>query len=95
MNKYLILHYGFERPTPEQMSEWNKWFESISDRQLDRGHFPSGHEFSADGSKAIPFGRDSITGFTMIEAANMEEAVALAADCPFVDCTRVYEVKSG
>ena len=30
-----------------------------------------------------------------IEAANMEEAVALAADCPFVDCTRVYEVKSG
>ncbi len=27
MKNFLILHYGFEMPTPEEMDAWNKWFE--------------------------------------------------------------------
>ena len=42
MNDYLILHNGFEKPTPEQMGAWNKWFESIADIQVDKGSFHQG-----------------------------------------------------
>ena len=35
VKKYMILHYGFEKPTPEIMAAWNKWFESIADRMVD------------------------------------------------------------
>jgi len=31
------LHYGFEKPTPEIMAAWGKWFESIKDRIIDMG----------------------------------------------------------
>jgi len=41
------LHYGFEKPTPEIMAAWGKWFESIKDRIIDMGgHFSSGREIS-------------------------------------------------
>ena len=28
VNKYMFLHYGFEKPTPEIMDAWGQWFES-------------------------------------------------------------------
>ena len=27
MKKFVLLHYGFEKPTPEIMAAWGKWFE--------------------------------------------------------------------
>jgi hypothetical protein len=42
MNNYLILHDGFEKPTPEQMGAWGKWFESIEDILVDKGSFHQG-----------------------------------------------------
>ena len=32
MKKFLTLHYGFEKPTPEIMGKRGKWFESITDK---------------------------------------------------------------
>ena len=26
MKKFMLLHYGFETPTPEIMGAWEKWF---------------------------------------------------------------------
>ena len=41
-------HYGFEKPTPEIMGAWHKWFESIADKMVDQGGFHGGaREISA------------------------------------------------
>ena len=93
MKNYLILHYGFEKPTPEEMGAWNKWFESIADKQVDRGHLPGGREISHSGTKDLPFAKDSITGYTVIEAENLDEAERVAQECPIVASTRVYEIR--
>lgn len=92
MSNYLVLHYGFEPPTPEIMAKWNEWFDSIADRQVQRGHLPKGAEISASGVTPLPFRSDSITGFTIITAESFEEAQAIVSECPFVESTRVYEV---
>ena len=92
MKDFLQLHYGFERPTPDDMSAWNKWFESIADRQVDRGHLPFGREISHSGTKDLPFAKDSITGYTVIRAENLDEAARTAQECPVIASTRVYEV---
>jgi len=94
MKNFLILHYGFEKPTPEEMGAWNKWFESVADIQIEKGHFPGGKEISNSGIQDLPFGKDSITGYTMIKAENLEEAGKIAAECPIVASTRVYEIMS-
>ena len=93
MNEYLILHYGFEKPTPEEMGSWHGWFESIADRQVERGHLPAGRELSHAGTKDLPFGKDSITGYTVIKADSLDDAEKLAQGCPIVASTRVYEIR--
>jgi hypothetical protein len=79
MKKYMLLHFGFEKPTPEIMSAWGKWFEAVADRTVENGGFHGGaREISKSGSKDLPMGMDSITGYTIIQAENLEEAEQLA-----------------
>jgi len=37
VKKFVLLHYGFEKPTPEIMAAWGKWFESMKDNITDMG----------------------------------------------------------
>ena len=92
MKKFIILHYGFETPTPEVMAPWNAWFEKYADIQVERGHLPTGRMFSAEGTVDLPFGADSLTGYTIIKADSFEEASKIAQECPFVLSTLVYEI---
>ena len=93
MKQFLILHYGFEKPGPEEMDAWNKWFGLVADRQVDRGGLAGGKELTASGTSELPFQSDSITGYTVIEAEDLDAAAALAAECPIVASTRVYEIR--
>jgi YCII-related domain len=89
----MILHFGFEKPTPEVMQAWEKWFASIADRQIDRGGFSGGREISKSGTRDLPWGPDSITGYNVIEAEDLDAAERIARDNPFVASVRVYEIR--
>ena len=93
MKKFMVLHYGFEKPTPEIMKAWGAWFESIADRTVENGGFSGGREISASGTKELPWGMESITGYTIIEAESLDEAERIARDNPYIASIRVYEVR--
>jgi hypothetical protein len=90
----MILHFGFEKPTPEIMQAWGKWFESISDKQVDQGGFAGGREIAEGGTKDLPWNMDSITGYNIIEAEDLDAAEKIAASNPFIASIRVYEIRS-
>jgi hypothetical protein len=92
VKNYLLLHYGFEKPTPEIMEAWGKWFESIADKTVDRGHLPGGREISHAGTKDLPMANDSITGYSVVRAENLDDAEKIAQGCPIIASTRVYEI---
>ena len=95
MKKFVYLHYGFEKPTPEIMAAWGKWFESMKDNIIDMGgHFSGGREISKGGTKDLPLGRESITGFTIVSADSLDAAEKMAQSNPFTSSIRVYEVMS-
>ena len=95
MKKYVLLHYGFEKPTPEIMAAWGKWFGSIKDRIIDMGgHFSSGREISKSGTKDLPLGLESITGFTIVSADSLDDAEKIALGNPYISSIRIYEVMS-
>jgi hypothetical protein len=94
MNQYLILHYGFVQPTPEVMEGWNKWFASITDRQVEMHGLQDGVEITSGGRKKLPFGKDSLTGYTIIKAENLEEAEKIALERPYINSTHVYEIRN-
>ena len=92
----MLLHYGFEKPTPEIMQAWGKWFELVADKTADQGGFHGGaREISKSGVKDLPMGRDSITAYSIINADSLEEAEKIAQANPFVASIRVYEIVEG
>jgi hypothetical protein len=95
MKRFAFLHYGFEKPTPAIMAAWGKWFGSIKDNIIDmRGHFSGGREIAKDGTKDLPLGPESITGFTIVSAESLDDAEKMAQSNPYISSIRVYEVMS-
>ena len=77
------------------MSAWGKWFESMKDDIIDMGgHFRAGREISKAGTKDLPLGPQSITGFTIVSADSLDDAEKMAQSNPYISSIRVYEVMS-
>ena len=57
--------------------------------------FRGGREITVSGTSELPFRKDSITGYTIIQAEDLDEAEKIAAQCPIVSSTRVYEIMGG
>ena len=93
MAKFMLLHYGFEPPSPEVMEQWNAWFESVAEISVEHGGFHGGRvEISKDGVRPLEMDGEAITGYSVIEAENLESAQDIAARNPFVKAIRVYEI---
>ncbi len=92
MKRFMLLHFGFEKPTPEIMAAWGKWFDSVADRTVEHGGLRSGREISQSGTTDLPMGMDSITGYSIINAESLEEAEGIARENPFIASIRVYEI---
>jgi hypothetical protein len=92
----MLLHFGFEKPTPEIMEAWGKWFQSVADVSTDQGGFHGGaREISHDGTQDLPMGSDSITGYSIINAESIDEAEKIAQGNPFIASIRIYEIMAG
>lgn len=95
MKKFVLLAVGYEMPTKEIMDAWMKWFESIKDHIVDGGNpFGPGMEVTAAGVKQLTHDKEAITGYTIINAESMDEAVKIAKTCPMITGMRVYEAMS-
>ena len=94
MKKFMFLHFGFKKPTPEIMEAWKEWFGSIADKQIDQGGFAGGREISESGTKDLPWGMESITGYNIIEAEDLDAAERIAQANPYIASIRVYEIRS-
>ena len=95
MKKFVLLHVGFEQPTPEIMRAWGEWFASIQDVMVDQGGFKPGREISQEGVADLAFDGSALTGFNIIEAPDLEAATEIASRCPYITAIRVYELRDG
>ena len=96
MKKFVLVHVGFIPPTPEIMEAWGTWFASFEDKLVDGGNIGvgPGKEISESGMIDLPFDTEAVTGFSIIEAEDMDAAVRIAEGCPTITSVRVYEVRS-
>lgn len=92
MKRFVLMHVGFEKPTPEMMEKWRAWFASLADRTVENIGLRAAREISRAGTTDLPFGLAALTGMTIITAESMEQAETLARSCPFISSIRIYEV---
>ena len=92
MKRFMLLHFGFETPTPEIMAAWGEWFESVADKTVDQGGFRGAREISHSGTKDLPMGMEAITGYSIINAESLDDAEKIARGNPFIASIRIYEI---
>lgn len=92
MKRFMLLHIGFEKPTPEIMSGWKKWFEETAPVTDQNAGLRSGREITRGGSVELAMGPNAITGYTIIRATSLDEAEGIARSNPFISSIRVYEL---
>ncbi len=91
----MFLTYGFSKPSEKEMAAWGAFFQSLGDRIVDQGGFWAGGEkFTKKSSSKLPFGKNSVTGFLIFTAADLDEARTLAKTCPVVSNNQLFEIMS-
>jgi hypothetical protein len=93
VKSFVLLTYGFERPTPEIMSAWNTWFESIKGNLVDMKGLGRGREISKTGTRDLAMDLEAITGIMTVSAESLEAAEQMARTNPFISSIRIYEVR--
>jgi hypothetical protein len=99
MAKYLFAYHGgsgmaaSEEEQQEIMAAWGAWYESLGSAIVDGGA-PVGvaKTVASDGSVSDGGGANPLTGFTVVAAGSLDEAVKHAAGCPIRDAGGSVEV---
>ncbi|MDF1607237.1 hypothetical protein PZ897_03505 [Hoeflea sp. YIM 152468] len=90
MPNYVFAYHGGKKPdTPEagqkEMEKWGAWFAQMGDAVVDPGN-PVGQSWTVS-SAGISHngGANPVSGYTVVRAASMEAAAAMAKACPILD----------
>lgn len=97
MPRYLIVYLGGEPPSsPEegkrQFARYMEWLSALGEAAVSPANpLKDTHTVGPDGTVAAG-GASSMSGYTIVEAASMEAALAIARSCPFLDVGGSLEV---
>ena len=94
MKKFVLLYRGTrdQAPTEDSMAAWNEWFASLGDQVVDIGNpFGEGREVAAGNTTELARSADGVTGYTLINAQDIDEAEKIALTHPIVPSIQVYE----
>ena len=90
MAKYLFVYHGGKNPETEAevaevLDTWGAWFGSMGSAVIDGGN-PVGPSstVNGDGSVSDSGGPNPATGYSLIEAADLDDALAKAGGCPIL-----------
>jgi hypothetical protein len=88
MAKYLFVYHGGGMPEgaaaqKKAMDDWGKWMGGMGSALVDGGH-PVGKSSTvmSDGRVVSDGGANPASGYSIVEAATLQEALAHAKGCP-------------
>jgi hypothetical protein len=90
MAKYLFVYHGGSHPETEAevaavMDAWGNWFGGMGSAVVDGGN-PVGKSstVNSDGSVVSNGGSNPASGYSLIEASSLNDAIAKAKKCPIL-----------
>ncbi len=90
MAKYLFVYHGGGVPSSpaeaqQVMNAWGAWFGSLGAAIIDGGNpVAKSYTVKPDGSLVEGGGANPTSGYSLIEAASVEDAYAKAKGCPLL-----------
>lgn len=89
MAKYLFVYHGGENPESEEdvaavLDAWGSWLGSMGAAVIDGGN-PVGTSSTVNSDGSVSDGGPNpATGYSLIEAADLDDALAKARGCPIL-----------
>ncbi len=90
MAKFLFVYHGGKKPDSKAeiarvMDAWGQWLGSMGNAVLDGGN-PVGQSYTvqSNGSVVDNGGANPVSGYSLIEAADRDDAIAKAKGCPIL-----------
>ena len=91
MANYLFTYHGGGTPETEEegaqvMAAWGAWLGGLGEAVVDQGN-PVGPSASVanDGTTAPLDGPDTVTGYSIVVAPDLDAATTMAKSCPILD----------
>jgi hypothetical protein len=98
MAKFLFVYHGGSRPEGKEaqaktMAAWGQWFGSMGKALTDGGN-PVGPSSTvrSNGTIAKDGGANPTSGYSLVEASTLEDALTLAKGCPLLTAGGSVEV---
>jgi hypothetical protein len=98
MPKYLFVYHGGDQPASKEegdkvMAEWNSWVGQVGKSMIDIGN-PTGNNrtVAPNGSVTNGASASSATGYSIIEAPDLDGALNAAKMCPQLKSNGSVEV---
>ena len=98
MAKYLFVYHGGKNPeTEEEVAEvldaWGNWFGTMGAAVVDGGN-PVGQSYTinGDGSVTDNGGPNPASGYSLVEASDLDDAIAKARGCPILNANGTVEL---
>ena len=97
MPKYVLAYHGGSMPETaaaqeEAMAAWGAWFGSLGAAVIDGGNPTGLAKTVTSGAVRDGGGANPLTGYSLLTAADINAAVALAKGCPILDAGGSVEV---
>lgn len=90
MAKYLLAFHGGGMPETEDeqakaLAAWGEWYQGLGAAVVDPGN-PIGatKTIAGDGSVSDGGGANAVSGYTVIEAGDIDAALGMAKGCPIL-----------
>jgi YCII-related domain-containing protein len=81
--RFMLLYSGPATPPDASHEGWPEWFKKLGDRLVDRGSpMIGGRVVHGDGSSSDSAAH--LNGYSIIQAEDLDEAVRLVRDHPFL-----------
>ncbi len=89
MPKFIFAYHGGNTPqTPQEieqvMGDWTRWFDAMGDAVVDPGNPVGMSRTVTDNGVEDHGGSNPLSGYTVVSAAEFDDAIELAKGCPMV-----------
>ncbi|HSX45461.1 MAG TPA: YciI family protein [Candidatus Saccharimonadia bacterium] len=88
MKNYVLIYYNQgtqDAPSEDVAAAWGAWFGKLGDKLVDAGN-PFGGGAQAVTKDGVMGVKDMpATGYSIVKAGSMDDAVAITKDCPLLD----------
>lgn len=90
MSEYIIAYLGGRQPaSPEEgakhMEKWKAWLGGLGDAVVNPGTPMKNSRIVSSDGVSEDCGPNVLTGFSIVQADSLDEALEMAKACPFLD----------